>query len=338
MLLLDGDVDGVRFLEVANWTGLGVLAPRDRYSEIRREAEYDRTGVYLLLGPDPDNDARTRAYIGRAEKLQTRLDAHAKEKGWWDTCMCFTTSDNSLTLTHIQYLEAALLDQAREAGQVVLDNTQYPDVPDLGRADREDLQRFLEKVLLLAGMAGLPIFDVVDSTPAEQGYGTTATPDEAQFPGVEFSYSGSGNYDASGRFVGHRRFLVTRGSEARSDETGSCPAKVRAVRAKLRDEGILVQRGDKLAFTADHVFNSPSLAAGVVYGGSSNGRTAWSNDEGRTINELDRLDIEAQETDEAEGPLIDEDENNGRPNAEPAATVTALADGTPLDPIQAGEG
>jgi hypothetical protein len=56
-----------------------------------------------------------------------------------------------------------------------------------------------------------------------------------------------------------------------------------------------IEDGGRLLFTADHVFNSPSLAAAVVYGGSVNGRSAWADTNGRTINDLDKISLDEQE-------------------------------------------
>jgi hypothetical protein len=60
ILLQDGEVEGVRFLEIANWTGIAILSPRERYLELRNEPEFERTGVYILTGPDPSGDGSTR--------------------------------------------------------------------------------------------------------------------------------------------------------------------------------------------------------------------------------------------------------------------------------------
>jgi hypothetical protein len=82
---------------------------------------------------------------------------------------------------------------------------------------------------------------------------------------------------------------------SRISETNSCPDTVRVLRQKLRDEGVLAEKSESLLFTADHAFNSPSLAAAVIYGGSVNGRTAWKNSDGRSINDLDKISLDDQE-------------------------------------------
>ncbi|MEY4807776.1 MAG: hypothetical protein RLZZ206_2165 [Cyanobacteriota bacterium] len=295
ILLQDGDVEGVRFLEIANWTGMAILSPRDRYLDLRNEPEFERTGVYILTGPDPDDEGVTRTYIGRADHLRTRIDNHVKERDWWDSCLCFTTSDDSLTLTHIQFLEAALLEQATKAGQVRLDNVQFPPIPRLGRADRLDLTRFLENVLMLTGMAGLPTFEIVDQSPDQI---TIDVPNEIgfKFAQYEFHYAGpAADLTANAKYEARKRFVVMQNSMSRISETNSCPDTVRVLRQKLRDEGVLAVNSGSLLFTANHAFNSPSLAAAVIYGGSVNGRSAWKNADSRSINDLDKISLDEQE-------------------------------------------
>ena len=58
---------------------------------------------------------------------------------------------------------------------------------------------------------------------------------------------------------------------------------------RLRDElvtsGILVADSNSLLFTQDYVFESPSKAAAVIQGGSTNGLTAWIDASGKTLKE-----------------------------------------------------
>jgi hypothetical protein len=57
------------------------------------------------------------------------------------------------------------------------------------------------------------------------------------------------------------------------------------MRQKLREEGLLVEKGDRLVFTKDTEFSSPSSAAAVIHGGHANGLTAWKDGHGKTLKE-----------------------------------------------------
>ena len=71
-------------------------------------------------------------------------------------------------------------------------------------------------------------------------------------------------------------FVVFKGSIARKEWTGNDTAYGKLFR-RLLELGVLRPTADNLhtEFTEDHAFASPSAAAAVVAGRSSNGRTAW---------------------------------------------------------------
>ena len=58
------------------------------------------------------------------------------------------------------------------------------------------------------------------------------------------------------------------------------------MRKRLIDDNILKQEDGMLVFQTDHIFNSPSAAAGTILARRANGWSAWKNKSGVTINEL----------------------------------------------------
>ena len=59
------------------------------------------------------------------------------------------------------------------------------------------------------------------------------------------------------------------------------------MRRRLKDEGILQAQIDRLIFTTDAEFTSPSAAAAVIHGGHANGLLAWTTKEGKTLKEIE---------------------------------------------------
>jgi hypothetical protein len=57
-------------------------------------------------------------------------------------------------------------------------------------------------------------------------------------------------------------------------------------------EGIFVRHGDYLRLTRDHLFSSPSTAAMVLLGRTSNGRKEWKNAAGVSPRELQERALE----------------------------------------------
>jgi len=70
-------------------------------------------------------------------------------------------------------------------------------------------------------------------------------------------------------------FVVMAGSEAVPKETPSVPGNVSKLRTDLYKSGVLVSDGKAFKFTKDHIFSSPSAAAGVVLGRAASGPEEW---------------------------------------------------------------
>ncbi|WP_229800715.1 DUF4357 domain-containing protein [Vreelandella hamiltonii] len=81
-------------------------------------------------------------------------------------------------------------------------------------------------------------------------------------------------------------FVVLKCSLARIEETLSIHDYMREQRQLLQMRGVLAPQNGKLIFTQDFRFSSPSTAAGVLVGGSANGRLAWKDLNGVTLKSL----------------------------------------------------
>ena len=86
-------------------------------------------------------------------------------------------------------------------------------------------------------------------------------------------------------------FLVLKESEAVAQERASSEKWpwTRNLRQKLKDDDVLMLQGDRLVFTKDMEFSSPSAAAAVVHGGHANGLTSWKTEAGKTLKELESV-------------------------------------------------
>lgn len=63
------------------------------------------------------------------------------------------------------------------------------------------------------------------------------------------------------------------------------------LRSKLREQGVLVAEGQHLRLTQDYLSSSPSTAASVLNGGNTNGRQSWLTEDGRTLKELQEVEV-----------------------------------------------
>jgi hypothetical protein len=46
----DGDPEGVRLIDRMNWTGHGIVFPREKWLATKQRPEFSRTGLYILSG------------------------------------------------------------------------------------------------------------------------------------------------------------------------------------------------------------------------------------------------------------------------------------------------
>lgn len=263
-----GDPDGLRIIEKSNWSGAGLVVPRSLFGESRQRRELARTGVYVLVGP-PEASGLPRVYVGEGDPIRPRLEQHAAKKDFWTSCIAFTSKDENLNKAHVQHLEARLIALAAQAKRCVLDNGNVPARPSMSEADAADAEGFLSEMLLCFPLLGLGVFSPA-ARAAQSARSLFLSAKGVKADGAETSEG----------------FVVRTGSGAVKSTVPSCHAYLKELRAALIANEVLKPAGDGFVFTQDYVFASPSTAAGVVLGRSSNGRVEWKTKDGRTLKQV----------------------------------------------------
>ena len=264
----DGDPDSLRLVEKSNWTGIGVVFNRTNYKQVVIQEEFNKTGVYVLVGSSEGSGLPT-IYIGEGDPVKDRLNQHYSKKDFWDWAVFFVTKDNSLNKAHVQHLQAELLRLARVAKQCKLDNGMEPLPPTLSEAETAFVESFLHDILSIFPLMGLGVFEKTE---------TTKKPTELltiEAKGIK----ASGYEDAKG-------FVVLKGSQAVRDEVPTIHQYISRLRSDLLGQGILTVDAGHFTFTQDQVFNSPSMAAMVIQARTANGRTDCESKGGKTLKEL----------------------------------------------------
>ena len=159
MYVPDGDPEGVRFIDRMNWTGLGIVFPRSKWSEVRNRKEFGKTGVYILTGYGERDDDLPTVYIGQADGVKSRIDSHTQQKDFWDTGIVFVSSSGGLNRDHVTWLEHALITRASETGRCRLDNGNVPQEPALSEAEKADTLAFLQEIFQILPLVGLRVFE-----------------------------------------------------------------------------------------------------------------------------------------------------------------------------------
>lgn len=302
IFLVDGTPQGLRVVERLGWTGSCLAFARADFVEARARPEAFRTGVYVLLGPDPDGLRTQRVYVGEADEVRTRLDAHQINKDFWTHGFILSTKDESLNKAHVRYLESRLLDIARAVDNASLENGTAPPTPRLSEPEVAEMEAYLEEALTLFPLVGVNVFDLIEDVatpsvtpdledaekPAEEpeapGLANDQEEAEPVKPADGFTkfYLASPFTEAEGR-DDSRGFLVYEGARAREETKVMLPG-YKQLRDRLIEEKALVpDTPGQLRLTKSVVFDSPSAAASVLSGGSKNGRTEWKDAEGKTL-------------------------------------------------------
>jgi deoxycytidine triphosphate deaminase len=268
IFLPSGEPEGLRIVEKSNWTGQGLVFPRSLLAEVRQRPELARTGVYVLWGPG-DSGQLPRAYVGEGDGLLARLEQHGRNKDFWTHAVVFTSKDQNLNKAHIQYPEARLVQLTGEAKRCELDNGNAPQLPALSEADAADAEGYLADLLLCLPVVGVGLFEKPRARPSSKGALLLRA------KGIE-----ARGYD------GAEGFVVREGSTAVRQEVPSTHAYMSELRRTLLEKGVLVEAGEHYCLTQDYTFNSPSTAAGVLLGRSSNGRMEWKDARGRSLKEI----------------------------------------------------
>lgn len=274
ILVADGDPDGLRVVERSNWNGKAVVFPRALYPTVRKREEFQQPGVYLLLGPREDGDGE-KIYVGEGDPVFNRLESHYANKDFWTRAVFFVAGPGQLNKAHVQYLEAQLVRRAQAAKRLPLENGNTPTEPTLSEMDRAYLEVFLSNLLGMLPVLGITAF--------EQGQAPVSVEKELPLLHCEGKGITATGFDAP------QGFIVREGSFAAKNFTKSVgdhfPYVVQQ-REDLLKSGVLVASGDRLQFTQDYTFSSPSMASTIALGRPSNGRTEWKDGEGRTLKSI----------------------------------------------------
>lgn len=271
LFLADGSPDGLKIAEKSNWVGRAIVCPRPKFVDVKPRADFAKPGVYLLVGPG-DIAEVPRVYVGEGDPASSRIESHFRNKDFWTYFVLFTSKDDNLNKAHVQYLEARLLELARDANRSQLENGNSPQRPSLPEADVAEVEGFLDEMLQMLPVLGIFAFEKPPPRRAEK---------------LTLFLRAKG-LEAKG-YEDDQGFIVLAGSQSPLDVVPSTEQYVPSVvemRKSLENRGIFQRLSNHLVLTQDYVFSSPSAAASVMLARNANGRTDWKTAEGRSLKEI----------------------------------------------------
>jgi hypothetical protein len=269
LYLADGTPSGVITAELDVSLVRAAVASRTALPELIRREEAARTGIYLLVGPDPDLPGRQLVYVGEGDQVKTRLAAHDADeaKEFFTRAVLIVSKDENLTKAHGRYLESRIIAAIRGAGRGKLVNGTEPPFKGLPEPEIADMERVLDEIEILLPVLG---FDVLQPTAGDQLQLQGIVPVAPTFA-ADIRKAKARAVERGGEFV------VLAGSTALRRESDAIPQSVKDARKALIEAGVLVPDADVelYRFSQDASFGSPSGASAAVAGSADNGRTTW---------------------------------------------------------------
>ncbi|MGH1561445.1 GIY-YIG nuclease family protein [Mumia sp. DW29H23] len=299
LFLVEGSTGSLMTAEIMNWTGHLIAAPRTELPQLLARPEAKGTGVYILLGDDPDGTYETKVYLGEGDSVDTRLRVHAKPqdsggKDFWNRVVVISSKDANITKAHARYLESRLIAITTETKRATLDNGTSPPGQPLPEADRSDMEYFIAQLKIVLPVLGVHILRATRQQPRPQSSSvapstsTAADAEEATEArqgnaSPEFRLRVARNPDRFARAVElDSEFVIKAGSFASAQVKVMHPG-YKNKRDTLVRTGVLLpvpESSEVLQLAQDVVFSSVSEAASVMNGSSENGRKRWVTEDG----------------------------------------------------------
>ncbi|MBX4887992.1 GIY-YIG nuclease family protein [Rhizobium bangladeshense] len=292
LYLVDGTPSGVITAELGVSSVRAAVASRTALPELIRREEATRTGVYLLVGPDPDLPGRQLVYVGEGDQVRTRLAYHDGDeaKEFFTRAVLIVSKDENLTKAHGRYLEGRIIAAIRNAGRAKLVNGTEPPFRGLPEPEIADMERVLDEIEILLPVLGFDVLrpaghEAGETVPTNEvpretvstvtfGNNTPALGAQADSPPVFIAVIKKAKARATERAG---EFVVLEGSTAYREFQDSQSFPLRSLRQELLERGALVadRDSDLLRFTQDVSFSSPSAASSLVGGYSDSGPRTW---------------------------------------------------------------
>ncbi|WP_199538230.1 DUF4357 domain-containing protein [Emticicia sp. C21] len=180
----------------------------------------------------------------------------------------------------------------RIADRYKLENSNAPVLNSLPLPDRDAMEDFVIYIKLLNGTLGHkfledPIpksdFKDINNLPQVSGFSTVTENLKLELK-IKEIYAKAIQTDEG--------IVVLKSSEVSISESKNY--NYSALREKLISEKVIISNQlNKLYFVEDYLFKSASAAAAVIMGYSINGRDAWKDKNGKSLNEIERLKVES---------------------------------------------
>ena len=266
--LPDGNPKGVKKASITTDKIEIIQIPRAILSENNKLLDFN--GVYILA--DSLKQEKPEIYIGKGD-VKSRTYSHDSQKDFWTVVFAIRLKDaTGFNDAHNSYLEHYFVKKAKDLNLAVMnENKQVPKCPHLGEEILSELEYYIDTIETLLSTLGLKCFQSL-----ENGKGTSGN---IFVCSDKYGSCGKGEYTEEG-------FLLYKGSVCKMElhkGTDKIPQRDEMLRS-----GLLKRHNDSYVLQENKLFSSVSAAASVVLGRRANGWIEWKNQEGKTLDALER--------------------------------------------------
>ena len=287
LYLMDSVSKGLIKCTLANWTGIAYKIPRTELEKAKSIDYLKQSGVYFLFSTS-DETQENIVYIGQAgtrkngEGILNRLQEHKRnpDKDYWTEAVAFTTTNNTFGPTEISYLENQFTKLAIDSKRYIVKNSNEPSLGHVTEEKESELEEYIDYAKIVIGALGYRIFEPIIESP--EIITTVLAPTPEPLLSLILKQGKKEKIIAQGKQT-NEGFVIIKGSNIKSSTVKSVPTKALKdrERANLDDNFVLLE---------DMLFNSPSSAASFVTGYAINGKDAWKDEQGRSLNEIEKLE------------------------------------------------
>ena len=216
------------------------------------------------------------------------------KKDFWNEVIIFTSKDDNLTKSHVKYLESRIVEISKETERYSIENGNNPTLSSLPLPDKDAMEEFLFNIRILTGTLGHKFLESTISLKSINADSKVINAPKKELEKEELNeelklFLNVKEVKAEA-IQTNEGLVVLKGSEVAPNRTKNYGYG--ALREKLISEKVIQKNeNNKLFFSKNYLFTSVSGAAAVIVGYSINGRSIWKNEEGKSINEIEKRKI-----------------------------------------------
>jgi len=235
--------------------------------------ELHTAGVYILLG-DRKMGIGKEIYVGQSDNIANRLYQHRGKregekktgKAFWDECMAFVT-ESRLEVSHAKYLEDTLYDIIAGFGRFAFNNEDdpKPNLESIKESTKQEGDKVIEDAKTICACLTIPIFEPVEPDEEFEGINALFIRRENKDGSIGISAKGHEHHTADYP----NGFMVHAGSIITEETTKKATHSIKDMRKKLEKYNVIGKRDGRMVFLNNRIFESPGIAASVVFGRSA---------------------------------------------------------------------